>query len=314
MRGKTIIIRGVTAALLPVPVRQKAVAVRTIAARLGGEGSPWPLLLSALFHLALLGVCCVPSIPGVNDLIMVDLVSSGSPLPGTGLRNGNTGSGGEDRGKQVSQFHARPSSLRRESSKPERHPSRAAAPEPERKAATLSRTAPEPVTRQATGIGDVSGVVAMAARGGAGSGVSSHGPVGLDTGRGGGAGDGHGAGYGGDGTGKGESGNGERDGAGSNGPVDGVLGAPGGPSFATRVSPVYPPFARSIGKEGMVLLRLYLDGSGHLTGVEIVKKAGYGFDEAAQAAARASRFRPAVRHGRPIPCRALLPVRFELEE
>ncbi len=318
MRGKILMIRGVaagraTAASLPAPVRQKAVAVRTIAARLGGEGSLWPLLLSAVFHLALLGVCCVPSTPGLSDLIMVDLIGSGPALPGTGGRDGNAGPGDGVRGKQAPQLHARPAAPRREKRKPERHPASAASAGPERRAATTAHPSPEPAKRQANGIGSLSGGVTTAAREGGGSGVSSHGPAGLDAG-GNGAGSGHGAGYGGDGAGKGGSGNGKGHGDGSSGPVDGVLGAPGGPSFATRVSPVYPPFARRIGKEGTVLLRLHLDGSGHLTGTEVVKNAGYGFDEAALAAVRASTYRPAVRHGRSIPCRALLPVRFELEE
>jgi protein TonB len=80
------------------------------------------------------------------------------------------------------------------------------------------------------------------------------------------------------------------------------------------VLPVYPRFARRIGKEGTVMLRLTLDEGGSLKNVELLEKAGHGFDEAAVAAVRASRFRPALRHGRPVSCRAILPVRFELQD
>jgi protein TonB len=80
------------------------------------------------------------------------------------------------------------------------------------------------------------------------------------------------------------------------------------------VLPVYPRFAQRIGKEGTVLLRLTLDDRGVLAKVEVMKKAGYGFDEAAVAAVHASSFRPALRNGRPVPCRAMLPITFELQE
>lgn len=95
--------------------------------------------------------------------------------------------------------------------------------------------------------------------------------------------------------------------------IEGVFGATDGPAFIEKVQPVYPRFARRLGKEGTVLLRLAIDESGTLTTVEIVERAGHGFDEAAVAAVRTSRFKPARHRGVPVPCRALLPVRFKLE-
>lgn len=286
---------------------------RSIEISLFGAERSWPLLLSAIIHLALICICCVPETSGVKDCIMVELISSGSALPGTGGRNGNTGSRGKDRGKQAPQFPTSPSSPHRRSRKPERRPATPVSTGPEHTAATSFRSTPEPAMRQATGVEALSAGVTTPVREGNVSGASFHGAAGRDTGANG-TGGGHGAGHGGDGAGKGESSNGKGDGDGKNGPVDGVVGVPGGPSFATRVTPAYPPFARRIGKEGTVLLRLSLDGNGHLKGVNVVKKAGFGFDEAALAAAKASTYRPAVRHDRPAPCRALLSIRFELEE
>jgi periplasmic protein TonB len=112
----------------------------------------------------------------------------------------------------------------------------------------------------------------------------------------------------------GAGGTGSAGSGGSNRPVDGVFGAQGGPSYLHKVLPVYPRFAQRLGKEGTVLLRLTLDESGVLKAVEIVEKAGYGFDEAAVSAVRASRFRSAIHHGAYVACRAMLPVRFELKD
>jgi protein TonB len=76
--------------------------------------------------------------------------------------------------------------------------------------------------------------------------------------------------------------------------------------------PQYPALARRRQKEGRVVLRLALDRDGSLRRAEVVEPAGYGFDESALAAVWKSRFLPAYHQGKPVPCMALLPVRFEL--
>ncbi|MEW6410492.1 MAG: energy transducer TonB [Nitrospirota bacterium] len=86
-----------------------------------------------------------------------------------------------------------------------------------------------------------------------------------------------------------------------------------GPSFLKMVRPEYPRMARRLGKEGRVLLRLIIDESGKLVNVEILEKAGYGFDEAAINAVKASSFQPAKLNRHPVACKAVLPVRFRLE-
>ncbi|HBR22592.1 MAG TPA: hypothetical protein DD713_08545 [Nitrospiraceae bacterium] len=95
--------------------------------------------------------------------------------------------------------------------------------------------------------------------------------------------------------------------------VEGEFGSINGPSFLKMVKPEYPRFARRLGKEGKVVLRLFIDGHGRLVSVEIVEKAGHGFDEASVNAVKASTFRPAKLNGHPVACKALLPVRFKLE-
>lgn len=96
------------------------------------------------------------------------------------------------------------------------------------------------------------------------------------------------------------------------GVVESAFGTGEGPSFRRRVMPVYPRRARELGKEGTVLLRLSIDQKGNLLRVEVIEKAGFGFDEEALHAVGESTFRPATRGGRPVACNALLPIRFVL--
>jgi protein TonB len=65
--------------------------------------------------------------------------------------------------------------------------------------------------------------------------------------------------------------------------------------------------------EGSVLLCVTIDEEGRVVKIDILKKAGFGFDEAAVKAIRESSFIPAKRDGRSCSCKALLPVRFELK-
>lgn len=97
------------------------------------------------------------------------------------------------------------------------------------------------------------------------------------------------------------------------GVVESNFGSINGPFFLKMVKPDYPRLARRFGKEGKVVLRLSIDEHGRLVSVEIIEKAGYGFDEAAIDAVRASIFRPAKLNGHPVACKAVLPVRFRLE-
>jgi len=139
-------------------------------------------------------------------------------------------------------------------------------------------------------------------------------------------GDGPGAG----GTGQGKGGPGAGGDGGVRGPVgagsasggssgygyggDVSFGSARGPAFLEKAIPGYPMLARRLGREGLVVLRLTIDEQGYLTSLEVIEDPGYGFSEAAVEAARKSRYAPARVNGSPSPCRALLPVRFELKD
>jgi len=96
-------------------------------------------------------------------------------------------------------------------------------------------------------------------------------------------------------------------------PFDTEFGSSVAPSFLHREIPEYPVFARRLGKEGRVVLRLTIDKKGDLLDIEVVERAGYGFTESAIAAVKKSTFLPAKKNGNPIPSRALLPIRFKLQ-
>jgi periplasmic protein TonB len=110
----------------------------------------------------------------------------------------------------------------------------------------------------------------------------------------GGTGTGKGYGYGGEGV----------------GPVDAQFGRGDGPRFAYREMPDYPYAARRLGKEGKVLLALYIDHKGKLEKVEVIEVSDQMFVEAALEAVRKSRFHPAKRHGVAVRSRSILPIRF----
>jgi TonB family protein len=85
------------------------------------------------------------------------------------------------------------------------------------------------------------------------------------------------------------------------------------PAFLERVEPAYPERARRAGIEGVATVRVRLDRAGAVLGVELVEPSGSRLlDEAALAAARASRFAPALRAQTAVAAEALATYRFEL--
>lgn len=95
--------------------------------------------------------------------------------------------------------------------------------------------------------------------------------------------------------------------------IDTEFGSLHGPKFIHREIPVYPQIARRLGKEGKVVLRLTINEKGELINVEVIENAPYGFTESALEAVKKSKFYPATKDGKPIACRAILPIRFVLK-
>jgi periplasmic protein TonB len=79
-------------------------------------------------------------------------------------------------------------------------------------------------------------------------------------------------------------------------------------------SPPYPPAALRNGIAGQVLLRVCVAATGNVESVTVLKKLGFGCDEAAvEWAKKRWRFKPARRGGEPVPTCMLQPMRFRLE-
>ncbi|BCS89929.1 TonB family protein [Pseudodesulfovibrio sediminis] len=99
----------------------------------------------------------------------------------------------------------------------------------------------------------------------------------------------------------------------SEGPLHARIGSLFGPKITRWVRPKYPRKARAMGQTGLVVLRITIDSLGSPVQVEVVQKAGSGFDEAAVTAVKKSSFSPATHKGDPVACIALLPVHFTLK-
>ena len=155
-------------------------------------------------------------------------------------------------------------------------------------------------TETGVAVASASGNAGPASLGAASGGLGGSSGGGSGTGSGGGGGSGSGSGGGS------SSGNGSGTGAG--------FGTPGGPRFLHRAVPEYPFLARRRKKEGSVLLMVTIDEAGRLMKTEVVETSDQMFVGPSLEAVKKSTFLPAQRDGRPVACKALLPIRFSLTE
>lgn len=86
------------------------------------------------------------------------------------------------------------------------------------------------------------------------------------------------------------------------------------PQLLQAVAPDYPPAALAAGKTADVKVRIKIDATGIVTGVDVVDKVGDGFDEAAIAAAMQYVFEPAEIDGVPAPITVETVIHFVIEE
>jgi periplasmic protein TonB len=114
------------------------------------------------------------------------------------------------------------------------------------------------------------------------------------------------------------NGSGARDGGGgaSRAASDGVPGAPGipgGVADASLPSPAYPRESRLRGEEGTVVVEVNIGAEGVASDFRVVDDAGFPrLADAALAAVRKARFRPAIENGRAVACSVRIPFRFRL--
>lgn len=87
------------------------------------------------------------------------------------------------------------------------------------------------------------------------------------------------------------------------------------PTFADDFLPVvdYPELAREYAVEGMVVVEVEVAASGQVTPIRIARPLFKACDDAAwNAAAQLPRMLPAVKNGRPVAKRVMVPFRFSL--
>jgi protein TonB len=86
------------------------------------------------------------------------------------------------------------------------------------------------------------------------------------------------------------------------------------PRPRSEILPAYPRSARRAGLEGVVKVAAVVNESGEVTGVEIFATSGHPvLDQAALEAVRRALFAPARQEGKPVICRVVIPIRFQLE-
>jgi protein TonB len=87
-----------------------------------------------------------------------------------------------------------------------------------------------------------------------------------------------------------------------------------GPKFRYRKMPEYPMAARKQKKAGSVVLAVTIDKNGDLKDIEVLEASDPLFIKPSLDALKKSSFLPANRNGTPITVKAILPIRFALQD
>ena len=84
-------------------------------------------------------------------------------------------------------------------------------------------------------------------------------------------------------------------------------------AYLNNPAPIYPASAKRDGVQGKVLLLVEVSESGFAKSVNISSTSGYSsLDNAARNAVNAWKFVPAMKHGKPVVARVLIPIEFKL--
>ena len=84
------------------------------------------------------------------------------------------------------------------------------------------------------------------------------------------------------------------------------------PEATNQVQPKYPASAMAENIQGDVVTKLWLDDTGNVTKVEVAKSLRKDLDEAAVAAVKQWKFKPAKKNGKPIAVWTAVPFRFKI--
>jgi protein TonB len=76
----------------------------------------------------------------------------------------------------------------------------------------------------------------------------------------------------------------------------------------------YPEMAKANGQEGKVIVQFVVGRDGKISDIEVLKKGGWGFDEAAlEVVKKMPAWKPAKQNGKAVPLRMTLPIKFTLQ-
>lgn len=84
------------------------------------------------------------------------------------------------------------------------------------------------------------------------------------------------------------------------------------PEFIHKAGLEYPSQAKRMKVEGTVILEADINSEGKLIQLRVIKAAGFGFEEAAEAMLKESSFTPAIMDGRPVGVRMRFTIKFEI--
>ena len=85
------------------------------------------------------------------------------------------------------------------------------------------------------------------------------------------------------------------------------------PNSTILAKTIYPPLAAKQGLEAVVILQLYIDDSGRIRKIDVLKDPGFGFAEAAVKALEGVVTQPAQAQGKPVAVKFRYAVRFKLK-
>lgn len=96
----------------------------------------------------------------------------------------------------------------------------------------------------------------------------------------------------------------------------GETGSAAQPNYKVNPKPPYPIFARRLGAQGVVLLRVQVRADGSVGTVELVRSSGFSMldDSAARTVRESWQFAPAYVDGTPVASWVEVPIRFVLED
>jgi TonB family protein len=78
--------------------------------------------------------------------------------------------------------------------------------------------------------------------------------------------------------------------------------------------PEYPEVAKKAGIQGKVMVRTLVDEKGNVVRAEVAKGIGFGCDEAAVKAVKATKFNPGILKGSPVKVEIIIPIEFKLDK